>query len=393
MLESLEESDEKELLQLSDERDEDICSISPSDAISQVDAKRKAEEQSKPSYGDQRDNLNFPVRKTESKVRQLKSCEVEGGELAGWSLGEAVGQPFTSSCKNEEQLKPQEQGDIFERPSHTWNGARAEHGKLQKEELGAKTNLADMPKLKKPPKQLPRTTHPPSPPPTPPNTQIEEDCECSSRVMELIVEECDQDAEVQSRRRMEIRWRKTGLERDDKDNAGQQYHPVFSPLSFSDSLPMRPKNSVFSIFCPEALALQADSTKGVPSEAKCSQCSYSFHANLAWPSAAADMSLVKPFISPRMSAFLETRQNRGRRGSASSTASSEASGTELWLKEGFRITPRFLAKSHCEEGKGFGCVLCTETGWTDRYTSAQELRDHLNGKHTKWQMLHDVDMK
>lgn len=73
----------------------------------------------------------------------------------------------------------------------------------------------------------------------------------------------------------------------------------------------------------------------------------------------------------------------------------------LLLKDGFRITRRFLAKSHCEQDDdgrdgtkngGYGCVLCTSSGRTETYETAEQLRVHINLAHTKWQMLHDRDM-
>jgi hypothetical protein len=70
-------------------------------------------------------------------------------------------------------------------------------------------------------------------------------------------------------------------------------------------------------------------------------------------------------------------------------------GGTVLLKDGFRMTGRFLGKSHCDlrdGGGGYGCVLCTSTGCAETYGSVEGLRVHVNGVHTKWQMLHDRDM-
>ena len=98
---------------------------------------------------------------------------------------------------------------------------------------------------------------------------------------------------------------------------------------------------------------------------------------------------------------------------------------KLVLKDGFRLTARFLGKSHCcaQGGPaadradlgagggcsgragwsgGFGCVLCATAAPSPALASASApvrvyahvdaLRDHINHAHTKWQMLHDPDM-
>lgn len=130
--------------------------------------------------------------------------------------------------------------------------------------------------------------------------------------------------------------------------------------------PLRPKNSVFSIFCPEAMALQVDPSRPIPtpSKGKC-ECGYKWNV-------------------------LELAESKG----------------YLAVRDGFRMTKRFLAKSHCDrsdEGvaigtsaeqpkSGFGCVLCTSTGRTETYDSVDSLRTHINTTHHKWQMLHDRDM-
>ncbi len=132
---------------------------------------------------------------------------------------------------------------------------------------------------------------------------------------------------------------------------------------------MRPKNSVFSIFCPEAMALQVDPGRPVPSSTrgKC-VCGYKWNA--------AELAESKGYLA---------------------------------VKDGFRMTKRFLAKSHCDhtgntdEGvavglsadqpkPGYGCVLCISTGRTDTYETVESLRLHINATHDKWQMLHDRDM-
>lgn len=143
----------------------------------------------------------------------------------------------------------------------------------------------------------------------------------------------------------------------------------FSPSKSGPSgtrQPLRPKNSVFSIFCPEAMALQVDPGRQLPGlRSKC-KCGYKWNV-------------------PELS---------------------DTSGY-MALKDGFRITRRFLAKSHCDQSadKGisigssadqtpsrYGCVLCTSTGRTERFETALMLRAHINATHDKWQMLHDRDM-
>ncbi|KAK0712856.1 hypothetical protein B0T26DRAFT_650815 [Lasiosphaeria miniovina] len=130
---------------------------------------------------------------------------------------------------------------------------------------------------------------------------------------------------------------------------------------------LRPKNSVFSIFCPEAMALQVDPNRPIPasSKGKCS-CGYRWKV-------------------PELS---------------------EATNY-MPLKDGFRVTRRFLAKSHCDQSPdegvaigssteqpspGYGCVLCTSTGRTETFETAENLQTHINATHDKWQMLHDKDM-
>ncbi|RYO93728.1 hypothetical protein DL766_002967 [Monosporascus sp. MC13-8B] len=110
----------------------------------------------------------------------------------------------------------------------------------------------------------------------------------------------------------------------------------------------RPMASVFSTFCPEAMKYQVDLRKAMPMQRTC-RCGYDWHGWLA-----------------------DDKIN-------------------LTVKDGFRITPRFLGKSH-REGGGFGCVLCTSSGKAGAYADANALGEHINIAHTKWQMLHDLDM-
>ncbi|KAI0150112.1 hypothetical protein F4776DRAFT_192651 [Hypoxylon sp. NC0597] len=109
----------------------------------------------------------------------------------------------------------------------------------------------------------------------------------------------------------------------------------------------RPKNSVFSMFCPEALKYQVNPQKTIPRHRSC-RCGYNWHGT-----------------------HIEDE-------------------TAMAVKDGFRITARFLGKSHCEGG--FGCVLCTSSGRTETYRGVQDLKDHINASHIKWQLLHDRDM-
>ncbi|KAM7221977.1 hypothetical protein V8F06_002728 [Rhypophila decipiens] len=132
----------------------------------------------------------------------------------------------------------------------------------------------------------------------------------------------------------------------------------------SARISLRPKNSVFSIFCPEAMALQVDPSRPMGIKSKC-KCGY------RW----------------KVSEFVAGKDYMG-------------------LKDGFRMTKRFLAKSHCDQGAldsaqigpdqpkpGYGCVLCTSTGRSETYETAESLRAHINATHDKWQMLHDRDVK
>ncbi|KAK4445527.1 hypothetical protein QBC34DRAFT_162832 [Podospora aff. communis PSN243] len=131
--------------------------------------------------------------------------------------------------------------------------------------------------------------------------------------------------------------------------------------------PRRPKNSVFSIFCPEAMALQVDPNRPIPSTSK-GKCECGYKWNVA-----------------------ELAESKG----------------YLAVRDGFRVTKRFLAKSHCDRSSdegvaigsstdqpkpGYGCVLCISTGRTETFESVDSLRTHINTTHHKWQMLHDRDM-
>ncbi|KAI1209326.1 uncharacterized protein F4807DRAFT_103501 [Annulohypoxylon truncatum] len=109
----------------------------------------------------------------------------------------------------------------------------------------------------------------------------------------------------------------------------------------------RPKNSVFSMFCPEALKYQVNPRKTLPRRRNC-RCGYDWNG-------------------------VQTEDQ-----------------TSATVKEGFQITARFLGKSHCDGG--FGCVLCTSNGRTETYSNVDDLKDHINASHTKWQLLHDRDM-
>ncbi|OTB19134.1 hypothetical protein K445DRAFT_314004 [Daldinia sp. EC12] len=110
---------------------------------------------------------------------------------------------------------------------------------------------------------------------------------------------------------------------------------------------LQPKNSVFSMFCPEALEYQVNTRKTMPENRSC-RCGYDWNG-----------------------AHVEDKN-------------------AVIVKEGFEITARFLGKSHCDGG--FGCVLCTSSGKTETYTRVEDLKDHINASHTKWQLLHDQDM-
>ncbi|KAI1279456.1 hypothetical protein F5Y07DRAFT_43622 [Xylaria sp. FL0933] len=123
----------------------------------------------------------------------------------------------------------------------------------------------------------------------------------------------------------------------------------WSTAAGSSSENARPKNSVFSVFCPEAMKYQVDLEKALPVDGARCRCGYVWDA--------------------------------GYRGQ---------DRTAMVIKDGFQITPRFLGKSHCE--KGLGCVLCTSSGKTETFGSVEGLKTHINSSHTKWQLLHDRDL-
>ncbi|KAK6860796.1 hypothetical protein PG995_004432 [Apiospora arundinis] len=141
----------------------------------------------------------------------------------------------------------------------------------------------------------------------------------------------------------------------------------------------RPRASVFRVFCPEAMKYQVDLQKAMPSSSSspsslsnqrkengcCSRCGY------RW----GDTDGTCGGIMGPISLF-------GNNSNKTATTT---------VKDGFQLTPRFLGKSHCQGG-GFGCVLCTSGGKTDVYESVEDLRDHINASHDKWQMLHERDM-
>ncbi|KAI0513042.1 hypothetical protein F5B22DRAFT_648136 [Xylaria bambusicola] len=120
----------------------------------------------------------------------------------------------------------------------------------------------------------------------------------------------------------------------------------WSTARFGDA---RPKNSVFSVFCPEAMKYQVDLEKALPIDGARCRCGY------VW--------------------------NAGCRAEDRAT---------MVIKDGFHITPRFLGKSHCNNG--LGCVLCTSNGRIETFGSVEGLRTHINSSHSKWQLLHDRDL-
>ncbi|OLN96981.1 hypothetical protein CCHL11_07447 [Colletotrichum chlorophyti] len=118
--------------------------------------------------------------------------------------------------------------------------------------------------------------------------------------------------------------------------------------SISIMTTLRPKVSVFSMFCPQAMVLQVDLSKTIPKSKRC-KCGYKWKLEL-----------------PNRKDF-------------------------VILKEGFCMSDRFLAKSHSDMDS-FGCVLCVPTGYTECYASVKAVRTHINSCHTKWQMLHERDI-
>ncbi|KAI0975432.1 hypothetical protein F4678DRAFT_420250 [Xylaria arbuscula] len=110
-----------------------------------------------------------------------------------------------------------------------------------------------------------------------------------------------------------------------------------------------PGNSLFSIFCPEAVKYQVDLRKALPADGARCRCGY------VWDAACYARDTVA-----------------------------------MLIKEGFVITPRFLGKSHCD--KGFRCVLCISSGKAETFDGVEGLKTHINSSHSKWQLLHDGDL-
>ncbi|KAK1585217.1 uncharacterized protein LY79DRAFT_591598 [Colletotrichum navitas] len=127
------------------------------------------------------------------------------------------------------------------------------------------------------------------------------------------------------------------------------FTPSEAGASSTGTVHLRPKVSVFSMFCPEAMTFQVDLSKRIPETPKRCKCGY------RW------MPLL-----PNNKDFIV-------------------------LKEGFRMSSRFLAKSHSDRNE-FACCLCVPSGKTNKYESADALRAHINISHTKWQILHDRDI-
>ncbi|KAI0550478.1 hypothetical protein F4679DRAFT_583443 [Xylaria curta] len=133
-------------------------------------------------------------------------------------------------------------------------------------------------------------------------------------------------------------------EKPDRDDDLQSTYS--QSAASSDS---RPHNSVFSTFCPEAVKYQVDVEKPLPAEETKCRCGYDWNTTYC----AKDKAIMT-------------------------------------IKDGFQITPRFLGKSHCEDG--LGCVLCTSSGETKTFDNVGDLKAHINSSHTKWQLLHDRDL-
>ncbi|KAK8121657.1 hypothetical protein PG984_010327 [Apiospora sp. TS-2023a] len=142
----------------------------------------------------------------------------------------------------------------------------------------------------------------------------------------------------------------------------------------------RPRASVFSVFCPEAMKYQVDLRKAIPltpsslgsrgkkKDTCCSRCGYQWNGTGNGGTRATTTLLSNNRIRNKATATITTT-----------------------IKDGFQLTPRFLGKSHCGAG-GFGCVLCTSSGQTGVYDTVESLRDHINTSHDKWQMLHERDL-
>ncbi len=151
-----------------------------------------------------------------------------------------------------------------------------------------------------------------------------------------------------------------------KTSSDDRSRQIHGPLELESEAARGPVNGVFSIFCPVAMALQVDLKRVPLGPRKSCECGF------RW-------------CIPELSEGIES----------------------IRLKEGFRLTRRFLAKSHCSQrlgndsssspdtqpsSHGYGCVLCTSTGRTETYSSVENLRVHIDATHNKWQMLHDPDM-
>ncbi|KAI0466145.1 hypothetical protein F4859DRAFT_519340 [Xylaria cf. heliscus] len=132
--------------------------------------------------------------------------------------------------------------------------------------------------------------------------------------------------------------RRVSKERPDHDDDASASTCSRSAASFDS----RPRNSVFSIFCPEAVKYQVDVGRALPAQGARCRCGYDWNA----------------------ACRVEDR-------------------TTMVIKDGFQITPRFLGKSHCADGLG---------GKTETFRSVEDLKAHINSSHTKWQLLHDRDL-
>ncbi|KAK7753048.1 hypothetical protein SLS62_004998 [Diatrype stigma] len=166
-----------------------------------------------------------------------------------------------------------------------------------------------------------------------------------------------------------------------------------SASSSSSSSSARPKASVLSAFCPEAMKYQIDVRKAMPpieigSESRSESKGHKGKGSSS--SVSSRRRKCKCRCGYDWYGWLTTTTTTAADGSGNGD---ENPNLNLVVKDGFRMTPRFLGKSHCEgENGGFGCVLCTSGGRTATYADANALRDHINAAHTKWQMLHDLDM-
>ncbi|KAI0441997.1 hypothetical protein F4803DRAFT_520949 [Xylaria telfairii] len=139
------------------------------------------------------------------------------------------------------------------------------------------------------------------------------------------------------------------LVRRDHTDEGEDDDDASTCSRSAASFESRPRNSVFSVFCPEAVKYQVDVRKALPAKGERCRCGYD------WDTACPTEDRVGVVV-----------------------------------KDGFQITSRFLGKSHCENG--LGCVLCTSTGATETFGTVDDLKAHINSAHTKWQLLHDRDL-